>query len=68
MTITEALVTESPSTSWWVDSAATRHIARNRELFVDLKEKQLDEHRVYMGNNTLWQKKRSIALLTPSDP
>uniref|UniRef100_A0A2N9FQW6 CCHC-type domain-containing protein n=1 Tax=Fagus sylvatica TaxID=28930 RepID=A0A2N9FQW6_FAGSY len=52
MTITEALVIESPSTSWWVDSAATRHIARNCELFVDLKEKQLGEHRVYMGNNT----------------
>uniref|UniRef100_A0A2N9EKJ9 CCHC-type domain-containing protein n=1 Tax=Fagus sylvatica TaxID=28930 RepID=A0A2N9EKJ9_FAGSY len=52
MTITEALVIESPPTSWWVDSAATRHIARNRELFVDLKEKQLGEHRVYMGNNT----------------
>uniref|UniRef100_A0A2N9GQ88 Reverse transcriptase Ty1/copia-type domain-containing protein n=1 Tax=Fagus sylvatica TaxID=28930 RepID=A0A2N9GQ88_FAGSY len=41
MTITEALVIESPPTSWWVDSAATRHIARNRELFVDLKEKNL---------------------------
>uniref|UniRef100_A0A2N9HJG1 Reverse transcriptase Ty1/copia-type domain-containing protein n=1 Tax=Fagus sylvatica TaxID=28930 RepID=A0A2N9HJG1_FAGSY len=52
MTITEALVIESPPTSWWVDSAATRHIARNRELFVDLKEKQLGEHKVYMGNNT----------------
>uniref|UniRef100_A0A2N9IAJ8 Retrovirus-related Pol polyprotein from transposon TNT 1-94-like beta-barrel domain-containing protein n=1 Tax=Fagus sylvatica TaxID=28930 RepID=A0A2N9IAJ8_FAGSY len=53
MTITEALVIESPPTSWWVDSTATtRHIARNRELFVDLKEKQLGEHRVYMGNNT----------------
>ena len=39
MTITEALVIESPPTSWWVDSAATRHIARNRELFIDLKEK-----------------------------
>uniref|UniRef100_A0A2N9EP82 Integrase catalytic domain-containing protein n=1 Tax=Fagus sylvatica TaxID=28930 RepID=A0A2N9EP82_FAGSY len=52
MTITEALIIESSPTSWWVDSAATRHIARNRELFVDLKEKQLGEHRVYMGNNT----------------
>ena len=52
MTITETLVIESPSTSWWVDSAAIRHIARNRELFVDFKEKQLGEHRVYMGNNT----------------
>ena len=52
MTITEALVIEYPPTSWWVDSAATRHIARNRELFVDFKEKQLGEHRVYMENNT----------------
>uniref|UniRef100_A0A2N9EG19 Reverse transcriptase Ty1/copia-type domain-containing protein n=1 Tax=Fagus sylvatica TaxID=28930 RepID=A0A2N9EG19_FAGSY len=52
MTITEALVIESPPTSWWVDSAVTRHIARNHELFIDLKEKQLGKHRVYMGNNT----------------
>jgi hypothetical protein len=52
MTITEALVIESPPTSWWVDFVVTRHIARNCELFVDLKEKQLGEHRVYMGNNT----------------
>ena len=52
MTIIEALVIESPLTSWCVDSATTRHIARNRELFVDLKEKQLGEHREYMGNNT----------------
>uniref|UniRef100_A0A2N9HAA9 CCHC-type domain-containing protein n=1 Tax=Fagus sylvatica TaxID=28930 RepID=A0A2N9HAA9_FAGSY len=52
MIITEALVIESPPTSWWVDSATTRLIARNRELFVDFKEKQLGEHRVYMGNNT----------------
>ena len=52
MSIIEALVIESPSTSWWVDFATTRHIARNRELFVDLKEKQLGEHRVYIGNNT----------------
>ena len=52
MTITEALVIKSPPTSWWVDSTATRHIVRNRELFVDLKEKQLGEHRVYMRNNT----------------
>ena len=52
MTITEALVIEYPPTSWWVDSTATRHIARNRELFVDFKEKQLGEHRVYMEHNT----------------
>ena len=52
MTITEALVIESPPTFWWVDSATTRHIARNRELLVDLKEKQLGKHIVYMGKNT----------------
>jgi hypothetical protein len=44
MTIIKALVIESSPTSWWVDSAVTRHIARNRELFIDLKEKQLGEH------------------------
>ena len=52
MTIIEAMFIKSPPTSWWLDSATIRHIARNRELFVDLKEKQLGEHRVYMGNST----------------
>jgi hypothetical protein len=37
MTITEALVIKSPSTSWWVDSAATRHIARNRDCLLILR-------------------------------
>ena len=51
MTIIEALVIEYSPTSWWVDFAATRHIARNHELFIDFKEKKLGEHRVYTRNN-----------------
>uniref|UniRef100_A0A2N9FF63 CCHC-type domain-containing protein n=1 Tax=Fagus sylvatica TaxID=28930 RepID=A0A2N9FF63_FAGSY len=65
MTIIEALVIESPPTSWWIDSTTTRHIVRNRELFVDLKEKQLGEHRVYMGNNTYSDVLREAHVLIP---
>jgi hypothetical protein len=48
-TISEAMVVEPSSNSWWVGSAATRHIARDKGLFVEIQEKQLGEHRVYMG-------------------
>jgi hypothetical protein len=37
---------------WLIDLATTRHIARSRELFGELKEKAVREHRVYMRNNT----------------
>jgi hypothetical protein len=43
---------ESTTNTWWINSAATRHITRSREFFVDFKEKSVGEHKVYMGNNT----------------
>jgi hypothetical protein len=52
MTVTEVMMAELTTNSWWIDSAATRHITKCREFFVDLKEKAIDEHKVYMGNNT----------------
>ena len=51
MTITEAMMVESTSSSWWIDLATTRHIIRSREFFVDSKEKAVGEHKVYIGNN-----------------
>ena len=48
MTIIEVLLADS----WWIDSAATRHIIGSREFFVDFKEKPASEHKVYMVNNT----------------
>jgi hypothetical protein len=52
MTVTEVMMAELTTNSWWIDSAATRHITRDREFFVDFKEKAVGEHKVYMGNNT----------------
>ena len=51
MTITEAMMVESTSSSWWIDLATTRHIIRSREFFVNSKEKVVGEHKVYIGNN-----------------
>ncbi|XP_062151838.1 uncharacterized protein LOC133860208 [Alnus glutinosa] len=52
MTITEVMMVEPTTNSWWIDSATTRHITRSRKFFVDFIEKAVDEHKVYMGNNT----------------
>jgi hypothetical protein len=52
MTITEVMMAEPTTNSWWIDSVATRHITRSREFFVDFTEKAIGEHKVYMGNNT----------------
>lgn len=52
MTIFEVMIIEPSSDNWWIDSVVTRHIARSKELFVDLKEKKIGEYKVYMRNNT----------------
>ena len=52
MTISEAMIIKPLSDNWWIDTAATWHIARSKELFLDLKEKKLGEQKVFMGNNT----------------
>ena len=46
------MIIEPLSDNWWIDIAATRHRARSKELFVDLREKKLGGQKVYMGNNT----------------
>jgi hypothetical protein len=43
--ITEVMMTEPTTNSWWIDSATTRHIT-SHEFFVDFKEKTVDEHKV----------------------
>ena len=40
------------SNEWWVDSGATRHIAKTKKGLVSLKKFKAGEQRVYMGNNT----------------
>jgi hypothetical protein len=38
MMITEVMMAKPTSSSWWIDSTATRHITRSREFFVDFKK------------------------------
>jgi hypothetical protein len=52
MTITEVLMAELTTNTWWIDSVATRHITRSYEFFVDFKEKPTSEQKIYIGNNT----------------
>lgn len=35
-----------------MDSASSRHVAKNKESFVELKEVKAGDHRIYMGNNS----------------
>ena len=52
MTVSEIMVVEPSSYTWWLDLGATRHVSRDREAFIIFKEKQPGEHKLYMGNNT----------------
>jgi hypothetical protein len=52
MTISEGMVLEPSSNSCWVDFVVARHIGKEKGLFVEMKEKQVGEHRVYMENYT----------------
>ena len=40
------------SDDWWVDSGATRHIAKTKKGLESFKEIKSGEQRIYMGNNT----------------
>ena len=51
MTVSEAMLIEPIAKQWWIDSEATRHVARNYDNFVDLKDNALGKHQIYMGNN-----------------
>ena len=50
----ESLLTDVDSEAWWVDSALSRHVAKMRDFFVDMKEVKAGDHRVYMGNKTYY--------------
>ncbi|KAK3008966.1 hypothetical protein RJ639_013383 [Escallonia herrerae] len=50
--VSESLLADCDSRSWWVDSASSRHVARTRENFVEMKDVKSGDHKVYMGNNT----------------
>ncbi|XP_028097311.1 uncharacterized protein LOC114297141 [Camellia sinensis] len=46
------MVLEPLSNAWWIDSAATRYIVQNKDMFVEFTEKKVGEHKIYMGNNS----------------
>ena len=48
MTISEGMVVEPSSNSCWVDFAVACHIAKEKGFFVEMKEKKVGEHRVYI--------------------
>ena len=48
----ESLLIDVDSGAWWVGSASSRHVAKTRDFFVDMKEIKAGDHRVYMDNNT----------------
>ncbi|GMP76090.1 hypothetical protein CsSME_00032912 [Camellia sinensis var. sinensis] len=41
MTISEALVLEPSSNSWWIDSAATRHIVQNKDMLGHINKNKM---------------------------
>ncbi|KAF7154487.1 hypothetical protein RHSIM_Rhsim01G0134100 [Rhododendron simsii] len=50
--VSESLLADTDIGAWWVDSASSRHVAKNKESFVELKEVKAGDHRIYMGNNS----------------
>ncbi|KAG5565586.1 hypothetical protein RHGRI_001486 [Rhododendron griersonianum] len=50
--VSESLLADTDVGAWWVDSASSRHVAKNKESFVELKEVKASDHRIYMGNNS----------------
>ena len=45
-------VVASNSNDWWIDSGATRHIVKTKQMLESFKEFKFVEQRIYMGNNT----------------
>ena len=39
----EAMVVEPSTNSWWVVSSATHHIARDKGLFLEMKQKDVGQ-------------------------
>ncbi|XP_010272034.1 PREDICTED: uncharacterized protein LOC104607935 [Nelumbo nucifera] len=38
--VSESFIVDSDSSSWWIDSGSSQHVARSKEAFLDLKEMQ----------------------------
>jgi hypothetical protein len=49
--VTECNFSSPVSDGWWIDSGATKHIARTRRGMVESKAVNPKEYRIYMGND-----------------
>ncbi|KAK3041384.1 hypothetical protein RJ639_001582 [Escallonia herrerae] len=50
--VSESLLADCDTRSWWVDSASSRHVAKTKENFVEMRDVNAGDHKLYMGNNT----------------
>ncbi|KAF3785415.1 Retrovirus-related Pol polyprotein from transposon TNT 1-94 [Nymphaea thermarum] len=50
--VSECLFANGDLTGWWVDSGATRHIAKTKEGVINMENLSLGTHKIYMGNNS----------------
>ena len=50
--VSESLLADCDSLAWWIDSASSRHVAKTRDNFVEIKEVKTGDHKLYMRNNT----------------
>lgn len=52
MNVSEAMPAELDTKSWWVEFIATRDIYKKKEVFINLEEKKIGKHKVYMDKNS----------------
>uniref|UniRef100_A0A5K0ZQ04 Integrase catalytic domain-containing protein n=1 Tax=Nymphaea colorata TaxID=210225 RepID=A0A5K0ZQ04_9MAGN len=50
--VSECLFADGDLTGWWVDSGATRHIAKTKEDMIHMENLSPGMQKVYMGNNS----------------
>ena len=49
--VCESNLSEAPSSSWWLDSGATNHVAFTIQGFINRRKPNQDESRLTVGNN-----------------
>ena len=49
--VCESNLSEAPSSSWWLDSGATNHVAFTIQGFINRRKPNQDESRLIVGNN-----------------
>ena len=49
--VCESNLSEAPSSSWWLDSGATNHVAFTIQGFINRRKPNKDESKLTMGNN-----------------